>query len=126
MGSMYIKTLSIIVALLVVSAAGCSSRETHIANLQSENPIERMDSCAWLGKYRVEDATADLVKRLDDEDPAVRMAANQALIEITGEDFGYKTWKSRDESREAAQKYLQWWQEKSTQQKEAPAETPEK
>jgi hypothetical protein len=50
----------------------------------------------------------ELVRALDDEDPAVRLFAAQALRERSGESFGYRYYDSRAARRPAVRAWRAW------------------
>lgn len=89
--------------LSVVVAGGCGGPEMWRANIQSDNPDERI--LAIRAAAEAEDASSVplLVDRLEDEDSAVRFFAILALEKITGERFGYDYAKSAaDRARSVA------------------------
>ncbi|MEM9415151.1 MAG: HEAT repeat domain-containing protein [Planctomycetota bacterium] len=49
-----------------------------------------------------------LIHALDDDDPAVRMFAVQALRERTGESFGYRYYDSAERRRPAIRRWRDW------------------
>lgn len=51
---------------------------------------------------------AELVRALDDDDPAVRLFAAQALRERTGQDFGYRYFDSARQRRPAVRRWRDW------------------
>jgi len=51
---------------------------------------------------------ADLIRALDDDDPAVRMFASQGLRERTGQDFGYRYFDSAQRRRPAVRAWKDW------------------
>jgi hypothetical protein len=57
-----------------------------------------------------------LVKELDNDDPAVRMYANHALEQLTGEKFGYQYFAGEDQREAAARKWRLWLSDPSAAQ----------
>jgi hypothetical protein len=49
-----------------------------------------------------------LVNRLEDEDPVVRMAANEELRKRSGKDFGFVAWASPEERAGAIARWRSW------------------
>ncbi len=49
-----------------------------------------------------------LIARLDDEDPVVRLTANEELRKRTGRDFGYVPWASAEERSAAIARWRNW------------------
>ena len=70
-----------------------------------QDPVSRAPGAGPLGgpgrRESDEQVVPALVARLDDEDPVVRLAANEELRKRTGRDFGYVPWAS-DEERAGA------------------------
>lgn len=56
---------------------------------------------------------ADLIRALDDDDPAVRMFASQGLRERTGQDFGYRYFDSAQRRRPAVRAWRDWLDEQN-------------
>ena len=102
--------------MLTYLVAGCASENANLEGLQSESPIIRMRSCARLERGAGIEAVPELLAKLDDSDPAVRLVSHQALIKITGEDFGYRAWEAPLDRRESIEKYAKWWEEKAKQE----------
>ena len=57
-----------------------------------------------------------LVKELDSDDPAVRLYANHALEQLTGQAFGYQYFAGEDQREAAAGRWRQWLNDSSTGQ----------
>ena len=53
-------------------------------------------------------AIVPLVKRLYDEDPAIRITAIRALKNITGEDMGYRSYSDQVERMTAIERWEAW------------------
>jgi hypothetical protein len=49
-----------------------------------------------------------LIDLLESEDSAVRLAAIQALEDLTGEDHGYRPWATAQERAQAVARWRQW------------------
>lgn len=53
-------------------------------------------------------ALLPLVRRLYDEDPATRFCANQALMDITGEDMDFHNYEPPHKRAEAIRRWWSW------------------
>jgi hypothetical protein len=53
-------------------------------------------------------AIRQLVKDLENDDPAVRLYAIHALQEMTGETFGYRYFETDEQRKPAVRKWQQW------------------
>jgi len=75
--------------LFVFCSFGCASTPRFRANIQSEDPAERILAIRAAANARDAQSVPLLVDRLEDEDAAVRFFAILALEKITGRRFGY-------------------------------------
>jgi hypothetical protein len=57
-----------------------------------------------------------LIQELDSDDPAVRLYANHALEQLTGEEFGYQYFAGEDQREAAARKWRAWLADPSPRQ----------
>lgn len=80
------------VALLLIGGLGGCARANWHQQLQSEDPLQRIDGAVAAGQARDKAAAGALVDRLEDDDQAVRMYAILALKRIEGTTLGYKYW----------------------------------
>ena len=71
--------------------AGCAPL-TWRQQLQSEDPLGRIDGAVAAARAKDRSAVPLLVDRLQDDDVAVRMCAIMALEKIEGTSLGYKYW----------------------------------
>lgn len=71
----------------------------------------RLDACKELGKTGASKAIPDLIHALDDKTSIIRKAANESLIQITGQDFGYKHLVKRNVRLWAIGKWEKWHNE---------------
>jgi hypothetical protein len=71
--------------------SGCAQL-TWRQQLQSENPLRRIDGAIAAARAQDRAALPLLVDRLQDDDVAVRMYAIMALEKIEGTSLGYKFW----------------------------------
>lgn len=60
-----------------------------VADLENSDPLVRIEAIKWAGDHNVREAVPVLVDRLQEDDPAMRFYAIEALKKITGGDQGY-------------------------------------
>ncbi len=75
--------------VLLCGCAGCATPAHFRANIQSENPDDRILAVFAAGEASDRESVPLLVDRLEDEDEAVRFFTIQALEKIVGQRFGY-------------------------------------
>lgn len=95
------------VLLVLLSLPGCNGiePEARLAQLEDSDTLTRIRAIKWAGKNKVSRAIGPLIDNLAHEDPAVRLYAIRALVDITGTDRGYD-YKSGPSSR--AQAIAHW------------------
>ena len=79
-------------ALLLVGLLSGCAQLTWRQQLQSEDPLRRIDGAVAAARANDRSAVPLLVDRLQDDDVAVRMYAIMALEKIEGTSLGYKFW----------------------------------
>lgn len=105
--------LFLLILMMLVGAAvllaGCRPRGPR-RPLQDRDPVFVIPAIADVaGKARPDmEKVAQLVARLDDDDPAVRWAAHEALKQLSGRDFGYRYWASPGDRLEATEQWQRW------------------
>jgi hypothetical protein len=104
---------------LFVGLAGCAS-PTWRQQLQSEDPLQRIDGAIAAGKAKNPAALALLIDRLEDDDQAVRMYAVLALVRIEGTTLGYKYWASPTDLAHMAQRWRAYARDKYAAQAAKP------
>lgn len=87
---------------------GCSSPP---GGFHSPEPAARLDAIFDADRARDRTAIPDLIESLSHDDPLVRMAAINALKDITGETRGYRYWDAEDERRKAAEAWVDWYRQ---------------
>jgi len=81
-----------------------------INTLRNDKDIyARLRACKKLGEFGATEAIPDLIHALDDENSLIRKAANQSLIKITGQDFGYNPSAQRSVRLWAIEKWEDWY-----------------
>jgi HEAT repeats len=96
------------VAALVLPCWGCGLAPHDFRKLQQPEPLVRARSVGQGGRVSDEQVVPALVARLGDEDPVVRLAANEELRKRTGRDFGYVPWASDAERADAIARWRAW------------------
>lgn len=98
-----------VLAVICPCLVGCAKRRVSVASdFQSADPAIRAAAAWQAGERRVGDATRELIERLEDEDPVVRMAAHESLRKLSGEDFGYRSWAPPAEQERAVARWRAW------------------
>ena len=102
-------------AVAAVLAAGCvpglgcsSSSQDVVTALQSDDPAVRQQAAIDAANGKDRRAVPLLVDRLSDSDDAVRFAAINALVQITGTDRGYRFYQPPGERAAAVARWRQW------------------
>ncbi|MFI4859205.1 MAG: hypothetical protein ACIAXF_00845 [Phycisphaerales bacterium JB063] len=116
--------LAALAAGLCVWGAGCS--QAKVAG--DGRAVDAPDRIPALVRQAEAERDADgsglrsLIVALDDEDPAVRMFAAEALRERSGETFGYRYYDSAEARRPAVRRWRAWArQQQAPQSPETPA-----
>ena len=86
--------------------AGCRPPPAREGGFYSDNPASRLYAIRRAGEQRDAGAIRPLVELLDDDDPAVRMFAIQALDRITGTRLGYDAYAPLGDRREAVDRWV--------------------
>lgn len=86
--SRYLLTVFFVSTWLICT--GCNGSAGDRRRLQSLSPIERARATIAVAEARDARAIHKLVDLLEDADPAVRMFAIQALVRLSGKDYGYR------------------------------------
>jgi hypothetical protein len=95
-------------AATVLPCWGCGLAPHDFRKIQHPAPLVRARAVG-LGRREPEaQVVPALVARLDDEDPVVRLAANEELRKRTGRDFGYVPWASPEERAGAIARWRSW------------------
>ncbi|XAM01412.1 HEAT repeat domain-containing protein [Phycisphaeraceae bacterium D3-23] len=101
--------IALLLGLLLVQA-GCSQSKIAGNGRAGDAPdripalVRQADPLNASGQ----DGINTLIHALDDDDPAVRLFAVQALRERTGQSFGYRYYDSADRRRPAVRRWRDW------------------
>ena len=88
---------------------GCSpASQDVLKGLQSDDPAVRQQAAIDAASAKDRQAVPLLVDRLSDSDDAVRFAAINALVRITGTDRGYRFYQPAGERAAAVASWRQW------------------
>lgn len=93
--------------ILAVWAAGCSGPRASEGGFDSDNPAAKLYAIHDAGEKRDTDSIPHLVQALEDDDPAVRMMAIEALDRVTGTRLGYNPYDTLPERRVAVNRWVQ-------------------
>jgi HEAT repeat protein len=104
------------------AAPGASEAEIEglINTMRTGEYYARLSATKRLGEIGGDQAIPHLIHQLDDEDQLLRQAANDALVKITGQNFGYKYTDNRSVRLQAIERWQKWYEQK--QQREAEKE----
>ncbi len=102
--------VSVVLAWWVVVPLGCAPLVSgdyvkRISSIKPDVAIKAMSEAAAAKSRR---AIEPLVRRLYDEDPAIRMLAIGALEDITGETMGYRSYESEVKRVAAVKRWEAW------------------
>ena len=105
------KACSALLALALLALAGCAGpKMTWQQKMDSSAGVEREQAILEAGQANNRAAIPQIINRLDDDDVAVRLAAIDALHNMTGKDFGYVAYDDEVKRRAAAAMWKAWWQ----------------
>ncbi len=99
---------SALVAATVLPCWGCGLAPHDFRKIQDPAPLVRARAVGLGGRESDTQVVPALVAHLDDEDPVVRLAANEELRKRTGRDFGYVAWASAEERTAAIARWRAW------------------
>jgi hypothetical protein len=94
----------------VVAVTGCSSPEK--PSLNSPDPSLKIPAIRQSAESHDEHAIQQLVKDLDNDDPAVRFYAIHGLKEITGTTLDYRYYEDDEQRLPALKRWQQWLAER--------------
>ncbi len=95
-------------AAILLAPGGCAKPKFYRADIQSEDPGDRILAIRAAGEAGDRKAVPHLVDRLDDEDDGVRFFAILALERITGSRLGYHYAASSVERTEAVERWREY------------------
>jgi hypothetical protein len=87
---------------------GCAHGPRNFNRVQDPAPVVRARAIGLARRQPDSYVLGQLVERLTDSDPVVRMAAHEELRKRTGRDFGYVPWASPEERAGAIRLWRDW------------------
>lgn len=78
-------------------------------DLHDPSPARRTQAVLMVAQERREASVPALIEMLDDEDPAVRLAAAETLTRLTGRATDYRPWDDATRRRAAVLDWRAWW-----------------
>lgn len=101
--------LTVTVLLGLLLACNRYESRVHSRGLQSNDPIKQIESIrAIVARNRTSDIP-QLIELLADDDQPVQAMASQALIEMTGQNFGFQPYLPSDEKEQIISRWRAWW-----------------
>ena len=94
----------------VVVPGGCGwlTGGDYVKKISSPQPEVAREAMNKAAQNKSRRAIVPLVKRLYDEDPAIRLSAIRALEDITGEDMGYRSYEPEVKRVAAIKRWEAW------------------
>lgn len=99
----------LVLSACAAAACGCFPREQQ--HIGAVDPTSNIPAIQEAARHKDHKAIPQLVRQLDNDDPAVRFYAIQALQQLTGETFGYQFYDDAAERRPAVRRWQQWVRE---------------
>ena len=93
--------------LAVGLLAGCEAPRGPVS-INSDDPDLKVQAIKRAGDRRDEDHLPELVRDLDDADPAIRFYASAALRRVTGDAFGYHYYDDEEARKPAVARWRAW------------------
>ena len=87
--------------------AGCTA-PLPPPNVADEDPSVRIRGMKVAAERKDRTTLPELVKALDDDDPAVRFFAIEALVTFTGDSFGYSYYVDEEQRKPSLAKWREW------------------
>ena len=97
--------------LLLAAAAGCGGPAT-VKHLSNPDPLGKVPAIKRAARTNDQRSVRQLVKDLEDEDPAIRFYASRALKRLTGETFGYDYYDDEEQRQPAVKAWQAWLAER--------------
>ncbi len=100
---------------LICFSTGCAGNRvgmpTFAKDIQSPDPSVRIKAVIYAGNSGDRRVVPLLVDRLEDEDEVVRLAAIESLKQLTGNDFGYRSFDPPYKRLVAVEQWRRWLKE---------------
>jgi len=89
----------------ILMAAGCGHGPRSVSDPNPANKIPAIETAVDRHDTR---AIPQLVKDLNNDDPAIRFYAIEGLRKLTGQDFGYRYYDDDDQRKPAVARWNRW------------------
>jgi len=107
-------------------ATGCSPRQAPAkADLHATDTAGRVPALVDASAQSDADTLAELVRSLNDEDPAVRMFAARSLQERTGQSLGYRYYDPQEKRSASIARWQAWLDEQAGPDATVQADAPD-
>jgi len=93
---------------LVASLLGCGGAGPRTKSLTDPDPASKIPAIKEKVRERDLAAAVQLVKDLENDDPAIRFYAIEGLRRLTGENYGYRYYDDEDQRKPFIEKWKQW------------------
>ena len=93
---------------VVPGGCGWLASGDYVKNISAAKPEVATEAMNKAAQNKSRRAIVPLVKRLYDEDPAIRLSAIKALQSITGEDMGYRSYEPEVKRVAAIKRWEAW------------------
>ncbi len=97
-----------LLATMLLPWCGCGFKPHAFRNIRHPEPLVRARAVVQGRREPDSQVVPALVARLADEDPVVRLAANEELRQRTGRDFGFVPWAGAEERAAAIARWRSW------------------
>lgn len=102
-----VKGVTFIIALAVIGPLGCLAPHGP-ATVYNPDPVAKIPAIETAVAHHDLSVTPQLVKDLDNPDPAIRFYSIDALHKLTGQDFGYRYYDPAGQRYPAIVKWRNW------------------
>jgi hypothetical protein len=99
--------LAIAAAMLAICCGGCDAPPIKPV-LTDPDPSVKIPAIKLAVQQKDRAAIPNLIQSLESDDPAIRFYANDALIKLTGQDFGFLYYADDPLRRAAVQRWQAW------------------
>jgi hypothetical protein len=94
-------------AMLALMATSCAAPRPPLV-VTDPDPSVKIPAIQKAVREKDQSVVPQLIKDLDSDDAAVRMYANHALEELTGQNFGFRYYDDDAEREPAVQRWKRW------------------
>ena len=117
--------LACLAGLLLTGCGSAGLSRDYLKDISAEKPEIATAAMNQAALAKDQKAVEPLIKRLYDEDPAIRLSAIQALQSITDQTMGYRSYESEVERTEAIKRWNVWLAEQKLKLAEEQAQQAE-